>query len=786
LLFLIHTINTAQTPIGNPKWQNGYWEARWIHPPDISPKVYGVHHFRKSFSLEAIPDKFIIHISADNRYRLFINGKPIGMGPARSDTQHWFYESYDIKPYLNQSKNTLAVLVWNMGEHALVAQMSYQTGLIVQGDGATEKTVNTNDSWKVYTNAAYKPIANDIKKLQSYIVIGAGDEVDGALYPWSWELPDYDDIVWKKATVYWFPSKTRGYGTDGNWMLMPRNIPFMEEKKLALNNIRRIEGMPPLSYFDEKQPLNIEKNKKVSILFDQTHLTNAYPELIVSGGKGARMKLTYAEGLKDNKKQKGNRNDIDGKKIIGFEDVFIADGGQNRIFRPLWFRTYRYLQLDIETADDPLIINNLYGIYYGYPFEEKAVFTSDDATLKPIWEVGWRTARLCAGENYYDCPYYEQLQYTGDTRIQALISLYVAGDDRLMRKAITDYDNSRFTDGLTQSRYPCNDMQVIPTFSLFWVAMIYDYWMHRQDDSFIEPLLKGVDDVIIWHENRLQANGMNGKLEWWNFVDWSWGRSEETSMGGVPAGAVYGNSSILSLQLAYTLQLASKLMQHYGQPDKAKKYQSLAAKITQATYNLCFDKTKGLLSDTPDKKLFSQHANIWGVLTDAIPQNDQRSVLEKTITDKSITQATFYFKFYLFEALKKTGMGDRFLEQLKPWHDMIQIGLTTFAEKPEPTRSDCHAWSASPNYQLLSTVCGINPAEPGFKSVIITPYLSHLSKITGKMPHPLGEIAVNLEKTEGGILKGDITLPKGLKGQLVWMGKTVVLKDGSQKVQVLK
>lgn len=148
--------------------------------------------------------------------------------------------------------------------------------------------------------------------------------------------------------------------------------------------------------------------------------------------------------------EKANRNEIDGRDVIGFVDKFYPDGGSNRLFRPLWFRTYRYIKLDIETKDEPLVLHDLYGMYTGYPFKENASFDCDLDFMKQIWETGWRTARLCAHETYFDCPYYEQLQYVGDTRIQALISLYVDGDDRLMRKAIKMYDYSRSYEELRQ------------------------------------------------------------------------------------------------------------------------------------------------------------------------------------------------------------------------------------------------------------------------------------------------------------------------------------------------
>lgn len=798
LSVLVASFAFAQTPA--PDWTNQYWTARWILHPTAPARQYGVYHFRKSFDLAQKPTRFVVHVSADNRYRLFVNGKAVAIGPARSDTQNWNYETIDLAPYMQAGRNVLAAQAWYMGEGAPFAQMSYQFGFLLQGDGATEKIANTDASWKIFHNPAYSPIKNDIPKLHTYIVVGDGDRVDGAHYPWGWEQPNFDDKNWVAAKPLNFPTKPRGLGTDGNWGLVPRTIPMMEEKPLRLSTVRRVEnGKMENAFVQGKAPVTVAANTKAVFLLDQEYLTNAYPELTVSQGKGATITLAYAEALIDAKGRKGNRNEIEGRTLRGFEDQFITDGGSKRTFRPLWFRTYRYLQLTVETKNEPLILDDLIGQYTGYPFEQKAQFTPGvdspgastrgDTTLKAIWEVGWRTARLCAGENYYDCPYYEQLQYTGDTRIQSLISLYVTGDDRLMRKAIMDYDHSRFNDGLTQSRYPSADFQVIPTFSLFWVCMIHDYWMHRQDDAFVKSLLPGIMGVLNWHEQRIAQTGLNGPLEWWNFVDWSkWQNATDEIAGGVPAGARKGGSSILSLQQAYTYFRAGDLLAHYGLNERAEHYRELGRRLNKAVYAQCWDATRGLITDTPiatgSKNIFSQHANILAVLTDAIPVAQQGPLLQKVMTDTSLTQATFYFKFYLFEALKKTKLGDQFIAQLKPWRDMLAIGLTTFAENPEPTRSDCHAWSASPLYELLSMTCGIRPAEPGFKSVRIEPYLGDLKSVSGQVPHPLGDISVDFQKTATGQLTGSVTLPANLSGTLRWHGKTLPLKTGKQTVSL--
>lgn len=206
-------------------------------------------------------------------------------------------------------------------------------------------------------------------------------------------------------------------------------------------------------------------------------------------------------------------------------------------------------------------------------------------------------------------------------------------------------------------------------------------------------------------------------------------------------------------------------------------YSKIYNSLLSAVKKNCWDNEKKLFADDITHSSFSQHANIMAILADALPEKEQRNLFHKIVDDSSLIQATLYYRFYLFRALKKVGLGDDYLNMLQPWKDMLAIGLTTFAEKPEPTRSDCHAWSASPNYDLLSLVCGIEPAQPGFRSVRIEPCPGKLKFIKAKMPHPAGEISMNLTRLEKGI-KGEVVLPAGLDGLFIYKGKKQKLKPG--------
>jgi alpha-L-rhamnosidase len=771
----------------NPDLLTKYWSARWIAYPDDSGLDYGVYHFRKNFNLNEIPKEFIIHVSADNRYRLFVNGEPVCFGPARGDLMHWRYESIDISAYLKSGENTLAAVVWNFAGLKPWAQHSLQTAFILQGNTETERIADTNPSWKVIKNNAYKPAdASREKTGGQFIVVGPCDEVEASKYPWNWEKTGFDDSAWKNAKPF-EQGRPKEAGTGIAWGLEPREIPLMEAKKQHFASVRRTENINvDESFVSGKSQLVIPANKKIVILFDQGELTTAYPELTVTGGKGTKIELQYAEALFDAKNNKGNRNEIEGKKMRGYIDFFLPDCGEKRLFRPLWLRTWRYLEMTVTTTDSPLTINSFESEFTGYPFQENAVFKSNDNQLTDIWNVGWLTARLCAGETYYDCPYYEQMQYVGDTRIQALISLYVSGDDRLMRNSIQQFEDSRFSEGLTMSRYPSSMPQVIPPYSLFWIDMVHDYWMHRDDEAFVKSFINGIDNVLHFFISKLdKETGLIGKTGYWNFVDWAeeWPWNNETQFGGVPQGGSTGQSTVLSLHLAYSAKHAADLHRWAGDENKASFYEKLAENLIKSVKEKCWDDNKKYFAETPAKTEFSMHSQIFAVLTGAVPENEIKAFVTRFEKDKSLIQPTMYFRFYLTQALKKAGLSDNYLETLGLWRDMLGLGLSTFAEKPDPTRSDCHAWSASPNYDFLATVAGIEPASPGFKTVKIEPHLSSLTQIEGKMPHPAGTIFFQLKRKGNAEIEGEITLPENLTGTFIWKGKTIKL-SGKTKIEM--
>ena len=756
--------------------------ASWITYPDISGHEYGVYHFRKTVELQTTPEHFNVHVSADNRYRLYVNGVSVVAGPQRSDVMHWRYEEIDLAPYLRAGSNVIAAVVWHWGEHKPVAQHSYRTGFLIRGATAEEAAIDTGaTSWKVAANSAYSALPVSREQVGGYYASPPGESLDAERYPWGWRNSEFDDTGWQDAEIV---RVVRDRGTfpfnAGGWQLVPRSIPLMEEHPVRFQSVRRAAGITTDGKFlDTGGTLVVPPNTTATVLLDQSHLTNAYFRMETSHGAGCRISVTYAEALKDENGIKGHRDEIDGKAVSGVVDRFHIDGGEKRQYQTLWFRTYRYVELKIETSDQALEIHNVGGLYTAYPYSLNADFDSDFQWLAEMWEINWRVLRLCAWETYFDTPYYEQLQYIGDTRLQALLSLYMSGDDRLLRQALTHFDYSRIPEGITASRYPSDLGQYIPTFSLFWVAMVHDYWMHRNDSSYVHGLMPGIRSVLTWFEGKVDETGLVGPLPWWPFADWT----EEWESGIAPGGND-GHSVLITLQYIYALQRAVELEQAFDRQGEADRLRALIDTLLDAVRSKAYDADRGLFRDSLEEATFSQHTNTMALLTGAVQGDDERrAIMERVLEDRSLTQAGYYFSFYIFEAMREAGLGERYIEQLAPWQNMLALGLTTTPEKPPPSRTDSHAWAAHPNYGLLATVLGIRPGAPGFASVVVSPNMGPLQKADGKMPHPLGEIDVSLQRVGPDGVRARVTLPDGLEGVFEWRGETIHLKSGVQDIQ---
>jgi hypothetical protein len=375
-------------------------------------------------------------------------------------------------------------------------------------------------------------------------------------------------------------------------------------------------------------------------------------------------------------------------------------------------------------------------------------------------------------ETYMDCPYYEQLQYIGDARIQALVSLYYAGDERLVRQALDHIDHSRIAEGITLSRYPTDLHQQIPTFSLWYIGMLHDYLRYGKEPSFLKNKLAGMRGILDYFARFEGTDGTLQNIPYWTFSDWvnAWPR------GIAPVGPS-GRSSVLDFQYIWVLQNAAELEKYFGYPEMAARYEAKVKALKPVLQKLYWDAGRGLYADTEVHDKYSQHANSLAILA-GMPAV---GVADKLLGEKDLAPASIYFKYYLHLALTKAGKGNDYMTWLDKWKENIDMGLTTWAETSDisTSRSDCHAWGSSPNIEFFRIVLGVDSDAPAFGKVKIEPHLGELSQAEGIVPHPQGEIQVSYKPGSA-----SITLPGTVSGSFVWQGKKYPLKAGKNLLTI--
>ncbi len=773
-------------------WQErGHWPCAWIRHPEIDGPPL-VTAYRLPFSLgEAATIR--AHVSADERYELFLDGQRIGRGPERGDPENWFYETYDLP--LAAGLHVLVARVWSLGPAmSPLAQMSVHPGFIFAPEAPYTRLLGTGmANWEVKRLGGYR-------FLDPYPTWGTGHNVlvDGRGFPWGFERGAGDG--WQPAAVI-KPGIGRmtGYDFDRQHRLQPATLPPMLEEDRTGGVVRYVAATPSAEAFGREAfpvhqanhlaaetpawaaliagrgAVTVPPHTTRQVIIDLEDYVCAYPEIVLSGGTGSTVHVRWEEALRarpdpDNI-HKGNRNVLEGKYFVGTGDIFLPDGGSERCFDTLWWQAGRYVEILVETADEPLTIARFTLRETHYPLAMEGAFIADDRRLMDILPILVRGMQMCAHETYLDCPYYEQLMYAGDTRLEILTTYVMTRDDRLPRKALRLFDASRRASGLTQSRYPNRVPQVIPPFALWWIGMVFDYALWRDDLPYVQALMPGVRAVVEGFRRFLNDKGLVEAPEGWNFMDWvpDW-------PGGNPPAGVDGVSGLINWHFVLTLTMVTRLENMAGEPVLAKRARVQAEELA-ARLSVFWDERRGLYADDLDHRYFSEHTQCLALLSGQLPPDRRARMAEGLLTDNHLARTTIYFTHYLFETYRVLGCVDALLDRLELWIEQAANGARTPFEQPEPSRSDCHAWGSHPLYHYFASILGIRPADRGFRKVSIVPQLAGLSSASGTLVHPAGEITVDFHAA-GGELYGSVILPEGVTGNLRANGGNYRLRGG--------
>ena len=753
-----------------------HWPARWVALPGATQPCFVA--YRRRFRLAA-PATPIIHVTADERYELYLDGAFIGRGPERSDLAHWSVDTYALS--LAAGTHTLVARVASLGTLQPWAQISLRHGFLCASD-PPELLATGVAPWDARVLAGYACTSLGAQ-LGTDIGSGAAFTIDAVREPRDWQAG---------AGNGWQPVEPSEHGNAGfqlyclkpAHLLQAAELPPQRRERWPSFAVRQVAGPVTAASAEAllagRDPLVVPAHATVTVLFDAGDYLCAYPEFLVSRGAGARIELKWCEALVDPvSHQKSDRNATAGLAFLGMGDTLLPDGSLRRRFDIPWWRSGRYLQLKINTAGQSLTLDDLAIMETRYPFALACAHQSDAPGLDTILERSRRTLYCCAHETFVDCPYYEQLQYIGDTRIQALCAFVHTADDRLTARALRLLaSGARNPLNIPVSNYPAAAGQVIPPFALFFVAMLHDFARWRGRPDLLRPLLptaRATLDAFLAH---LSPEGLLVSPPGWNYFDTAF------PAGIPPGGAPGGISAAFNFLFAYALRLASELEADLGEPELAARQLRLAQTVATATDRAFYRPEDGLYADAHGAAAFSEHTQSLALLTGLLPVRHRRAVARQLCSHPKLIRTNAYFTHYLFEAYALLGRTDLLLARLQPWHDALAQGFKTFPEGWGGTRSDCHAWNGHPLYHYFASILGIRPATFGFKHVRIAPQPAHLRALSGTLPHPNGRIAVRMRQ-QNDRWQITITLPRNTCGTLVWRNRSVELVPGRQTCELV-
>ncbi len=710
------------------------WPASWVTVEGIEPFGYAVAIFRRRIELESVPSSLPVHVSADNGYKLYVNGRMVGFGPAHGDLRNWRFETYDLAPFLVTGENVIAVVVWNHGEHRPMARASHRHGFIFQPDSEQYDDWASGRSWKGRIIRAYWPNVyrdNDQRLGWNYYVAGATESFLSSEYPWGWQLPSFDDQGWPEAYVI-DAGAPIGVESHQKWQLTPRTTPLQRVADPVELKVGRIYGHDVIvTQGPRGNVFAVEPYRDVRLLLDAGELVTGFPTVDFLKGSGAEVRLAYAEALQEADGKRPLRSVTEDLELVGVEDVVRLDGLGARRYEPLLPRSFRWLELRILTADEPVEFGSVGIRKIGFPTEFNATFQCDDAALNGVFKVASRTLQLSAQDNFLSDLYWERLQYVGDAHIQAQSWHALTGDQTLYRNAVLDFGNILAPWGLTQSRFPADLEQFSPAYSLIFIRLVRDYVARTGDVTVLPQVQMALDSVLLWFLDRLNERGVLSVQPHLDFVDHLyWSRREQfDELKGDRSSCVHTCFLINALN-AY-VQLGPYL-KHGHLVDLAKTH---LAEVRKKAFELFWDSEQGVFRDHPDRPDWtSGQAQVAAATADIAPKEIRQELLRRAVIEHAFfPRVDLYMRFFAMQRMS----GDMLYDAFGPWKQMLNLGMTACGECENDPRSECHPWSAYPVQLMLEKIAGLR-RRPFTNIVEVNPDLGKLNKVHVVMPMTVG------------------------------------------------
>ncbi|WP_429312032.1 family 78 glycoside hydrolase catalytic domain [Paenibacillus mucilaginosus] len=712
------------------------WKADWLTAPEFGglaplsllykelggpppaghpPELRNYHMLlRKTFECGRLPKEAVLDISADDNYKLYINGSFAAQGPSQGYPYHYYYNRIDVRPFLQEGTNVIAVHVYYMG-HVNRAMNSgdLRQGMIAELNTEEGTVLATDASWRCirtweYGGAESETTGNDTQVLE---------HVDSRLRHFGWKEVSYDDSNWRPAVV----NKNHGY------TLVEQETPTLQVSKL--------------------DPAHVKRLSEGHFLIDfGTEITGQFT-LRAQGKSGDRIEIRCGEELASD----GEHVRCDMRCGCLYREIWTLSG---QVEEPEYYDYKAFRFVEVIGPEVAIDVGSFAAVVRHYPLDPEAAcrFTTADERLQGIWDICRRGVLLCSQESFLDCPSREKGAYIGDAGITAYVHMYLSGDTRLVRKTLRDFAlSSRICPGL-MAVAPGSFMQEIADFSCQWPQQLLTYYRYSGDEDFLREMYPYAEGVRNYFETFARHDGLLENVnEKWNLVDWPESMRDGYDFNlSNPIGA--GCHNVINAWYYGCVSAVQEMQNILNMPHKDR-----LTDLKQAFIRAFWHAGTGLFVDSEGSPHSALHSNVLPLYFDIAPAESVPSMI--TFIRQKRLSCSVYFAFYLLKALARAGEYELIYELLtchdeRSWSNMLREGATAcfeaWGKEQKWNTSLCHGWAAAPVAVLIEDILGLKPAEPGWKMISFTPHLPpSMPSFHLELTTPAGQIT--LEYVDGSI-----------------------------------
>lgn len=623
--------------------------------PNATEKYADKHVlFRKKFNAGGDLFKAVLKITADDYFKLYINGEFVTQGPPPSYPQAYYYMELPVGKFLKSGENVIAVhtlyqglinRVWASGDN----RESLWAELVVDG----EVILATDESWKCKISSAYEPMAIVGYDTQYMELFDSCSEDVG------FEKENFDDSKWQNAKI----KKHNDYN------LIKSPIKPLEIYEVEPKAVRKTES----GYF-----------------YDFGQEAIGYLVVTAKGKKSDEIIIRQGEELNDDGSVR-----FDLRSNCRYEEKWILSGGEDTLDQ-FDYKGFRFAELIVpETAE---IISVKFRIRH-YHFKQKVVYKSINADFNNIIKLCVNTVKYGTQEIIPDCPTREKGSYLGDFCISGRAQALLTGDTTFLKKTILDFCRTSFICKGLMSVATSSFMQEIADYGLIFPSLVL--WTYKFDGDIdflksVEPTLKGMCEYFASFD---RGDGLIEKLYGqWNLVDWPANLRDGYDFPLTKPISDGVHNALNALWIGF-LKAMNEIEVVCGNEEVAE-----TDEVIRSFYKAFYNDETGLFCDSESKTHSAVHSNIFPLLFGIYGKDEElKKRLVKMVYDKKLNSMGVYMAYFALAALVENGERDKAIEltlDKNAWLNMIKEGATTtfeaWGKEQKWNTSLFHPWAVAP------------------------------------------------------------------------------------------